>query len=52
MREISRSVRIAKQVKKMSVDCAVRTVRTDADVAEAVCSYTEVAYDDMAVSNW
>jgi hypothetical protein len=33
MREISRSVRIAKQVKKIVTDC---TVRMDADVAEAV----------------
>jgi hypothetical protein len=33
-REISRSVRIVKQVKKKrDADCAVRTVRTDADVA-------------------
>jgi hypothetical protein len=32
-REISRSVRIVKQVKKRDADCAVRTVRTDADVA-------------------
>jgi hypothetical protein len=32
-REISRSVRIVKQVKKMDADCAVCTVRTDADVA-------------------
>jgi hypothetical protein len=35
-REISRSVRKVKQGKKMSADCAVRTVRTDADVAETV----------------
>jgi hypothetical protein len=49
MREISRSVRITKQVKKMSADCAVRT---DADVAEDVRQYTEVAYDDVAVSDW
>jgi hypothetical protein len=32
-REISRSVQIVKQGKKMDVDCAVRTVRTDADMA-------------------
>jgi hypothetical protein len=36
----------------MSVDCAVCTVRADADVAEAVCPYTDVAYDDVAVSDW
>jgi hypothetical protein len=36
MREISRYVRIAKHVKKMSADCVVHIVRTDADVAEAV----------------
>jgi hypothetical protein len=52
MREISRSVRIAKQGKKMSVDYAVFTVRTDADVVEAVRPYTDVTYDDMAVSDW
>jgi hypothetical protein len=36
MREISRSDRIAKQVKKNCVDCVVCIVRTDVDVAEAV----------------
>jgi hypothetical protein len=52
MREILRSVRIAKQVKKMSVDCAVHTVRTDVDVVEVVRPYAEVAYDDVTVLNW
>jgi hypothetical protein len=49
MREISRSVQITKQVKKMSVDCAVRM---DADMEEDVRQYTEVAYDDVVVSDW
>jgi hypothetical protein len=33
MREISRSVQIVKQAKKMCVDCIVRTFHMDADVA-------------------
>jgi hypothetical protein len=36
----------------MSADCAVCTVRTDVDVAEAVRPYTNVAYDDMVVLDW
>jgi hypothetical protein len=32
-REISRSVQIYKHAKKKVVDCTVRTIRTDADVA-------------------
>ena len=38
MEKISHSVRKVKQAKNI-VDCAVHTVRTDADVA---CSYTDV----------
>jgi hypothetical protein len=35
--------------KKRDANCAVRT---DADVAETVRLYAEVAYDDMVVSDW
>jgi hypothetical protein len=40
MEKISHSVRKVKQAKKKFVDCAVRTVRMDADVA---CLYADVA---------
>jgi hypothetical protein len=51
MRETLRSVRIAKQTKKICADCAVCTVRMDADMAhlydDVACLYTEVADGDM-----
>jgi hypothetical protein len=51
MREISQSVRIAKQVKNCA-DCIVRTVRMDDDVAEGIHSYNDMAYDDVAFLDW
>jgi hypothetical protein len=36
----------------MSVDCVVRTVRMDVDVAKAVRPYTKVVDGDVAFTHW
>jgi hypothetical protein len=55
MREISRSVQIVKQAKKMCADCTVRTVRMDVDVVGPYNTWQVLVgshVDKLAFDTW